>query len=76
MEPETAAATACGIPSERDAALADRALEALIDGTRPESGRFGDEAVDLPKPTVRLLRETLDRMARGKGIHLPPFMPD
>ena len=40
-----------GIPSERDAALADRAgraLEALIEGTQPVSARFGDETVDSP----------------------------
>ena len=73
METKTAPETACGIPSERDAALADRAgraLEALIDGTRPVSARFGDEIVDLPTPAVRLLREILDRMAHGKGVAL------
>ena len=73
MEAKTALETACGIPSERDAALADRAgraLEALIDGTRPVSARFGDEIVDLPTPAVRLLREILDRMAHGKGVAL------
>ena len=73
MEEKTAPETACGIPSERDAALADRAgraLEALIDGTRPVSARFGDEIVDLPTPAVRLLREILDRMAHGKGVAL------
>ena len=73
MEAKTALETACGIPSERDAALADRAgraLEALMDGTRPVSARFGDEIVDLPTPAVRLLREILDRMAHGKGVAL------
>ncbi len=73
MEAKTAPETACGIPSERDAALADRAgraLEALIDGTRPVTARFGDEIVALPTPAVRLLREILDRMAHGKGVAL------
>jgi len=57
-----------GIPSERDAALADRAgraLEALIEGTQPVSARFGDETVDLPAPALRLLLEILDRMAHA-----------
>ncbi len=60
MEPRTAAATACGIPSERDAALADRtgrALEALIDGTRPvrrrdrrSTGAGGESAPRILRP--------------------------
>ena len=73
MEPKTADATACGIPSERDAALAERAsraLEALIDSAQPVSARFGDETVDLPPPAVRLLHEVLDRMAHGESIAL------
>jgi len=73
METKTAADTACGIPSERDAALAERAgraLETLIDGAQPVSACFGDETVDLPTPAVRLLREILDRMAHGKGVAL------
>ena len=52
-----------GIPSERDAALADRAgrtLEALIEETEPVSAQFGDETVDLPAPALHLLREILD----------------
>lgn len=71
METKTTADTACGIPSERDAALAERAgraLETLIDGTQPVSVRFGNETVALPTPAVRLLRDILDRMAHGKGV--------
>ncbi len=76
METKIAPDAACGIPSEHDAALADRAgraleaLEALIEGTRPVSARFGDKTVDLPTPAVRLLREILDRMAHGEGVAL------
>ena len=65
-----------GIPSKRDAALADRAgrvLEALIEGTQPVSARFGDETVGLPAPAVHLLREILDWMAQGKGVALTPL---
>lgn len=73
METKTTADTPYGIPSEHDAALADRAgraLEALIDSPQPVSARFGDETVDLPTPAVRLLRDILDRMAHGKGVAL------
>ncbi|MCY3996997.1 MAG: helix-turn-helix domain-containing protein [Rhodobacter sp.] len=73
METTTVADTPYDIPSEGDAALAERAgraLEALIDGTRPVSARFGDETVVLPTPAVRLLRDILDRMAHGKGVAL------
>ncbi len=73
MDTKTAPETACGIPSERDAALAEtagRALEALIDSAQPVSARFGNEIVDLPAPALRLLREILDRMAHGKGVAL------
>ncbi len=73
MDTKTAPETACGIPSERDAALADRAgraLEALIDSAQPVSARFGNETVDVPAPALRLLREILDRMAHGKGVAL------
>lgn len=73
MEINSAAHATCGIPSERDAALAEqagRALEALIDGAQPVSARFGDETVDLPVPALRLLRDILDRMAHGKGVAL------
>ena len=65
-----------GIPSERDAALADRAsraLETLIEGIQPVSARFGDQTVDLPAPALRLLREILDWMAQGKGVALTPL---
>ncbi len=73
METKTTADTACGIPSDRDAALAERAgraLGTLIDGTQPVSARFGDETVALPTSAVRLLRDILDRMANGKGVAL------
>ena len=76
MATRTAAGMPLGIPSERDAALAERAgraLDALIEGTRPVSARFGDETVDLPVPALRLLREILDRMAHGKGVTLTPL---
>ena len=73
METKTAVETTCGIPSERDAALAEtagRALETLADSAQPVSARFGNETVDVPAPAVRLLREILDRMAHGKGVAL------
>ena len=73
MVTRTVMAMTIGIPSERDAVLADRAgqaLEGLADGTRPVSARFRDEVVDLPEPALRLLRDILDRMARGKGVAL------
>ena len=73
MEPKTAPDTTCGIPSERDAALAERAgraLEPLADSAQPVSARFGNETVDVPGPALRLLREILDRMAHGKGVAL------
>ena len=73
MATRTEAGTPLGIPSERDAALADRAgraLDALNDGTEPVSARFGDQTVDLPAPALQLLREILDWMAQGKGVAL------
>ena len=76
METKTGPETACGIPSERDAALAERAgraleaLEALADSAQPVSARFGNETVDVPAPALRLLRAILDRMAHGKGVAL------
>ena len=76
MATRTAAGMPLGIPSERDAALADRAgraLEPLVEGTRPVSARFGNETVDIPAPALRLLREILDRMAHGKGVALTPL---
>ena len=76
MATRVEAETAYGIPSERDAALADRAgraLEALVEGTLPVSARFGNETVDLPAPALRLLREILDRMAHGEGVALTPL---
>ena len=76
MGTRTEARLPLGIPSERDAALADRAgraLEALIEGTQPVSARFDDQTVDLPAPALRLLREILDWMAQGKGVALTPL---
>ena len=76
MATRTEAGMSLGIPSERDAALADRAgraLDALAEATQPISARFGDETVDLPAPALRLLREILDRMAHGKGVALTPL---
>ena len=78
MDEETAVATDCRIPSDRDAALADlagRKLEALIRGTDPVSARFGSgaEVVDIPTPAVRLLKEILDQMAHGNGVALTPL---
>ena len=76
MATRNEAAMPLGIPSVRDAALADRAgraLDALIGGTQPVSARFGDQTVDLPAPALRLLREILDWMAQGKGIALTPL---
>ncbi len=73
METKTAVETTCGIPSERDAALAKRAgraLETLADSAQPVSARFGNETVDVPAPALRLLLEILDRMAHGKGVAL------
>lgn len=68
--------TACGIPSDRDAALADRAgrtLDPLIEGTRTVTTRFGAETVDIPTPAMRLLREILNQMAHGNGVALTPL---
>ena len=76
MATRTEAGMPLGIPSERDAALADqagRALDALIEGTQPVLARFGDETVDLPAPALRLLPEILDCMAQGKGVVLTPL---
>lgn len=76
MPGKTEIAAACGIPTDQDAALADRAgrtLDALIDGPQPVSARFGAETVDIPTPAVRLLREVLDQMAHGRGVALTPL---
>ena len=76
MATRTEAGMPLGIPSERDATLADqagRALEALIEGTQPGSVRFGDQTVDIPAPALHLLREILDWMAQGKGVALTPL---
>ena len=66
------------LPSDRDAALANRAarkLEALIDETKPVPARFGAsaETVDIPTTAVRLLKEILNQMAHGNGVVLTPL---
>ena len=76
MARKTEVAAACGVPTDEDAALADRAcrtLDALIGGPQPVSAHFGAETVDIPTPAVRLLREVLDQMAHGRGVALTPL---
>ena len=76
MDARTATGAAFAIPSDHDAALADRAgrtLDALVDGTQPVSARFGAETVDIPTPALSLLREILDHMAHGKGVAVTPL---
>ena len=76
MDAKTATRVPYAIPSDRDAALADRAgrtLDALIHGARPLSARFGAEIVDIPTPALSLLREILDHMAHGKGVAVTPL---
>lgn len=73
---KTEIAAACGVPTDRDAELADRAartLDALIGGPQPLSASFGAETVDIPTPAVRLLREVLEQMAHGRGVALTPL---
>ena len=71
--------TATAMPSDEDAALADRAgrkLAAWGDGTDPVPARFGaapSEPVDIPTSAVRLLKEILDQMAHGNGVALTPL---
>ena len=73
------ATTATGIPSDRDAALADQAGRKLAgwgDGSDPVPARFGvatGEPVDIPTSAVRLLKEILDHMAHGNGVALTPL---
>ena len=76
MDTRVATRAACGIPTDGEAALADRAgrtLDALTDGTQPVSARFGAEIVDIPKTAVWLLREILEHMAHGKGVAVTPL---
>ena len=71
--------TATGIPSDRDAALADQASRKLAgwgEGSDPIPTRFGvatGEPVDIPTAAVRLLKEILDHMAHGNGVALTPL---
>ena len=73
------ATTATGIPSDRDAALADQAGRKLAgwgDGSDPVPTRFGvatGEPVDIPTSALRLLKEILDHMAHGNGVALTPL---
>ena len=73
------ATTATGIPSDRDAALADQASRKLAgwgEGSDPVPTRFGvatGEPVDIPTSAVRLLKEILDQMAHGNGVALTPL---
>ena len=79
MTARTATGAACGIPSDRDAALAGKAgrtLDALIGGTRSVSVCFGAEAIDIPTPALLLLREVLDHMAQGKGVAVTPVQAE
>ena len=76
MAAKTEITAACGIPTDRDVALADRAgrtLDALIGGPQPVSARFGAKKVDIPTPAVRLLRVVLHQMAHGRGVALTPL---
>lgn len=78
MAEETATATDCTIPSDQDAALADRArktLQGLIEGTDPVPARFAavPESVVIPTPAFRLLKQILDQMAHGNGVALMPL---
>ena len=79
MTAKSAMRTESGIPSPRDAALAEQAvrkLAALADAVGPVAARFGEaaaEPVDIPTPAVRLLREILDQMAHGHGVTLTPL---
>ena len=73
------ATTATGIPSDRDAVLADEAgrkLATLGDGTDSVRARFGAataEPIDIPSSAMRMLKEILDHMAHGNGVALTPL---
>lgn len=76
MNTKSATPAACGVPSDREAALADRAgrtLDAMIEGTRPISVRCGARRVDIPTRAAGLLRQILDYMAHGKGVAVTPL---
>ena len=71
--------TATVIPSDDDAALADRAGRKLAgwgEGTDPVPARFGAataEPVEIPTSALRLLKEILVQMAHGNGVALTPL---
>lgn len=73
------ATTATVIPSDDDAALADRAGRKLAvwgEGTDPVPARFGTataEPVEIPTSALRLLKEILVQMAHGNGVALTPL---
>ena len=78
----TKATTETGIPTDRDAALADLAREKLRkltewgDGLESVLARFGagtGEPIIFPTPAIQLLREILNHMARGHGVALTPL---
>ncbi len=69
----------CGVPSDQEAALAERAgrtLDALIEGAQPMSARIGTESVKIPPTAMSLLREILDHMAHRKGVAVTPLHPE
>ena len=75
----TSASTETGVPSDRDAALADQAREKLRklteqgDGSEPVLARFGvgtSEPFHIPTPAVQLLKEILNHMAHGNSVAL------
>ncbi|MCY4431116.1 MAG: helix-turn-helix domain-containing protein [Rhodospirillales bacterium] len=79
MAGKSAPGTASGVPSTRDAVLAERAvrkLAAVADEAGPVPARFGateTDPIDIPTPALRLLREILAQMAHGYGVLLTPL---
>ena len=76
MNATAAARAVCANPSDRDAALAERArgaLAPLLDGTQPVAARFGGKTVNIPGPAMLLLGEILNNMAHGNGVALTPL---
>ena len=78
----TNAATETGVPSDRDAALADEAAEKLRklteqgDGSEPVLAPFGSdtgESIHMPTSAILLLKAILNHMARGNGVALTPL---
>ena len=78
----TNATTETGVPSDRDAALADQAGEKLRKLT--ERGEWSEavlmhfgvatgESIHIPTSAILLLKEILNHMARGHGVALTPL---